>query len=68
MTIDARTMRCITEADGRYRVGMTHAPFPSVEIVTSAEKQGYKRSQQHIQSNRQLERQLDIVLESQDQR
>lgn len=41
---------------------MTHAPFPNVDILIHAEKQGYKRFEQHLKSTSELNRHLDIVL------
>ena len=62
MQISDRVEKCITQADGRYAVGMTHAPFPNVDILIHAEKQGYKRFEQHLKSTSELNRHLDIVL------
>lgn len=58
-----RPLQLITAADGRYRIGSTHAPFADVPLTLKVSKAGFKTFEHRFTSGREHTKVIDIVLE-----
>ena len=56
-----RSVQMPSEADGSFRIGMTHAPF-NIDLALSASKPGFKPYEYHFQSRDHL-RNVVITME-----